>query len=341
MREHCVFAFFFAGLAAIALYAIEFIYLPKTRHLDRDAYLMGWIGYPGNTIDDTVLNSLGLTGDVPRTRSTNGTIRILTLGGSSLFNRRFTERLKTALDARSDRSIEVVGAAYRGHTTRSSVIKFDYLTDRYAFDFILVYHGINDTWANNVAPDDFETDYGHLDAWYVRNWVLEHSMLARDLYNKLGYRKPKRLNGRSAFRSVETFGANLEDLLTRILARGAVPLLVTFASCVPPDYRLERFLKGEVSYNNPDRYDPQAIEGWGPREKVLEGIERHNTITRELAAEFNVPLLDAAHAFGSDPVDFGDVCHFSEPGTDRFAGLLADFILLQNVDTQSADHADL
>ena len=30
-----------------------------------------------------------------------------------------------------------------------------------------------------------------------------------------------------------------------------------------------------------------------------------------------------------DPLDFGDVCHFSEPGTDRFAGLLAEFIIEQ------------
>jgi lysophospholipase L1-like esterase len=329
MRKQVFFAFFITGLAAVALYVIEFVYLPKARHLARDAYLMGWIGYPGNPIDDTRLNRLGLTGDVPELKSRDGGIRILTLGGSTLFNRRFTERLKAALSERSDQPIEVVGAAYRGHTTRSSVIKYGYLTDRYDFDSVLIYHGINDTWANNVAPEDFASDYSHLDAWYRRNWILNNSILARDLYNKLIYRKPERLNGKSAFQSTETFQANLERLVTRTIEDGAIPLLVTYASCVPPDYSLERFLKGEVSYNNPERYDAQAIEGWGPKDTVLEGINRHNQVTIEVAHRHALPLLDAAVIFGSDPVDFGDVAHFSEPGTDRFAALLAGFILEQ------------
>lgn len=329
MRKHLVFLAFLLFVLGVAVAVIEFITLPKARQLARDAYLMGWIGYPNNPIDDTRLNRLGLTGDVPEFKSREGVIRVLTLGGSTFFNRRFTERLIAALHQKSDLPIELVGAAYRGHTTRSSVIKYDYLTDRWEFDFVIVYHAMNDTWANNVAPDDFTEDYTHLDAWYHRNWILDHSIMARDLYNRYLYRKPERVEGASAFRSVETFESNLEAIVTKTLEDGAVPLLVTYCTCVPPDYTLKRFLAGEVSYNNPERYDAQAIEGWGPKDTVLEGVALHNTVTMEIARRHDLPLLDAAVTFGSDPMDFGDVAHFSEPGTDRFIDLLADFILEQ------------
>ncbi len=330
MRQNLVFITFLLVVIGLAAYVVEFVYLPSTRHIQRDHYLMGWVGYPGNRIDNTVLNSIGLTGDVPETVSpAEGITRVLTLGGSAIFNRRFTERMKAALDGNSDRRFEVLGAAYRGHTTRSSVIKYDFFSRHYDFDYVLLYAGINDTWSNNVAPDDFTNDYHHLDAWYRRNVILNNSILARDLYNKHIHRKPERRWGESAYRSAETFRANLEWIIRRALDRGSVPLLVTFATCVPPDYTMKRFLAGEVSYNNPERYDPQAIEGWGPKNKVLEGIALHNAVTRELAAECGVPLLDAAVAFGSDPEDFGDVCHFSESGTDRFAELLATFIIAQ------------
>ena len=329
MRKHLAFASFLFVLIVISITLVEFIYLPNARHLPRAFYLMGWIGYPDTRIDDTVLNPIGLTGDVPEAFRPDATIRVLTLGGSAIFNRRFTERLKTSLQERSTRPIEVVGAAYRGHTTRSSVIKAGFLTERYPFDFILIYHAINDTWANNVAPDDFRNDYSHLDAWYRRNWILDHSILVRDLYNSRLYRKPTRRDGESAFQSAGTFRANLETLVHTALEHGSIPLLVTFPTCVPPDYTLERFLGGKVSYNNPERHDPRAIEEWGPKDKVLEGVRLHNVITREVAAAFGVPLLDASALFGSDPLDFGDVCHFSESGTDRFARLLAAFIVEQ------------
>lgn len=329
MRKHLVFLSFLLLVLTVAVYVIEFITLPKARQLARDAYLMGWIGYPNNPIDDTRLNNLGLTGDEPEFKSREGVIRILTLGGSTLFNRRFTERLIAVLDDKSDLPIEVVGAAYRGHTTRSSVIKYDYLTDRFEFDYVVVYHAMNDTWANNVDPDDYTEDYTHLDAWYHRNWLLDNSIMARDLYNRYLYRKPERVDGAAAFKSVETFASNLEEIVTRTIRDGAVPLLVTYCTCVPPDYSLGRFLKGEVSYNNPDRYDAQAIEGWGPKDAVLEGVALHNQVTAELARQYDLPLLDAAVIFGSDPIDFGDVAHFSDSGTDRFAALLADFILEQ------------
>lgn len=329
MRKHLAFLSFLLVLLGIAAYVVEFRVLPKARQLARDAYLMGWIGYPNNVIDDTPLNPLGLTGDVPECKSREGVVRVLTLGGSTFFNRRFTERLITALDEKSDQPFEVIGAAYRGHTTRSSVIKYDYLTERFDFDFVIVYHAMNDTWANNVEPDDFSGDYTHLDAWYHRNWILDHSIMARDLYNRYLYRKPERVESASAFRSAEVFEANLEKIVIKTVDDGAVPLLVTYATCVPPDYSLERFLKGEVSYNNPEQYDAQPIEGWGPRETVMEGIARHNRITIDVAQRHGLPLLDAAVIYGSDPIDFGDVAHFSETGTDRFIALLADFILEQ------------
>jgi hypothetical protein len=65
MRKHLVFLTSLFVLIGLAGYLVEFIILPKARHPSRDTYLMGWIGHPGNQLDDTLLNRERLTRDVP------------------------------------------------------------------------------------------------------------------------------------------------------------------------------------------------------------------------------------------------------------------------------------
>ena len=57
------------------------------------------------------------------------------MGGSVLFNRRMADRIEIALNEVSARPVEVLGAALRQHTSRSSVLKYRVLS-KYDFDIV-------------------------------------------------------------------------------------------------------------------------------------------------------------------------------------------------------------
>lgn len=321
-------------LALLTFWMAELWVLPLTLGgLTREVYLMGFAATPGALVDDTVINSMGFTGDVLTAARSPGTLRILTLGGSALFNRRMTERIIAALETSTSTPVEVLGAALRTHTTRSSLLKYRLLA-RYDFDVVLIYHGINDLWANHGPEGSFRSDYSQLDPWYVRSFLLDHSLTARWIYNQwiypgkglLGRRGIARTN-QAGFAATETFRSNLEAIVDLCLLEGATPVLMTFAWSLPESYSYQAFESEQVGYNNPEHYDRYPAELWGSPDYVREGLRRHNAVIRQIAESKGVPLLDQERLMGKDLVWFGDICHFSEPGTGRFVSNLVRFLL--------------
>ncbi len=315
------------ALAALvaALLAGEFVLIPWISHLPRETFLMGFAATPG-MVDDVLINSTGFTGDVVERRKPPQTTRILTLGESSLFNRRMTERIENRLQDMSETEVEIVGAALRTHTTKSSLLKYELLR-RYDFDFVLIYHGINDLWADHVPRPEFREDYSHLGPWYRRNLWLDHCAVCRVAYNALSAAPVRAPEGPSHFAALGTFERNLSSLIASIRQDGATPVLMTLAWNLPPNYSYEAFTANRVGYNNPTSYDRWPAELWGPPDFVRKGLASHNRVVRQLAERHRVPLLDQEHLMGIDLRWFGDVCHLSEEGTDRFieniAGLFA------------------
>lgn len=311
-----------AGLvlgAVVALVAVaETWLLPALRGLPRAAYLNGFVA-DAEVEADVTLNALGLTGDAlaPGPRSPD-TLRVLTLGGSVLFNRHMTERLRGELEAASVRPVEILGGALRAHTTWSSLHKWRWLRDR-GFDLVLIQHGINDLKANHVAPADFREDYGHLGPWYRRGPLLDHSVIARVVHNELLWRRPSFVLMGSGLRSVEVLARNLDTLVEEVRAAGARPVLLSLPWWIPSDYSYEAFVAGALPYANPERYDYCPVELWGPVDWVREGLQRTGVAVHALAGRRDVPLVDVARHFGSDPALFGDVCHPSERGAAVFA----------------------
>ncbi len=329
---------FLGMLILITLALAEFVVLPaRYAPVPRSIQLCGFHAPPRMLIDDTRINDLGFTGDNIKPRKAAGTIRILTLGGSTFFNRRMTERLGARLRESTRQPVELLGAALRGHTTVSSVYKYAVLA-KYDFDCVIIYHGINDLFANNVPPERFSPDYSQIDPWYRRGPLLDRSLLARIKHN--GSRMENKIRtafplphveNASRFASVAVFEESLRMLIESTRAHGSTPVLLTFASAFPDNYSFEAFEEFKLGYNNPDRYDPSPSETWGSPAYVKEGLRRHNAVTRRLAAEYDVPLLDQELLMGSDLHWFSDVCHFSEPGTDRFIGFLVDFLIKEKL----------
>lgn len=323
----------------VILIAFEYVILPWHFNLPRDLALIGFTAEPNIVVDDTPINSIGFSGDVIDLENDPGKIRILTLGGSSMFNRRMAERLKKSLNSVSDRPVEILGAALRTHTSMSSLIKYSALS-KYTFDYVIIYHSINDLFVNHVEPGYFKDDYSHMLPWYKRNILLDNSLIARIIYNnfiwgrgifggkKIWYIYPERnTENKMNFISEQLFKRNITMLVEEVRKNGGTPILMTFAWSIPDTYSLDNMINGTLAYNNPAKYDQQPVELWGSIEYVREGLQRHNRVIRQISRENNILLLDQENLIGKNLHWFGDICHLSEEGTDKFIDNIMFFFI--------------
>jgi len=326
-------AFFLLAPTFLCVIIAEYIILPffikqHTGISQRELYLLGFVATPHIIVGDTPINAMGFTGDEPALKKAPQTIRILTLGSSAFFNRRMTMRLKDSLAHCTNRHIEILGAALRKHTSASSVYKYRALA-KYQFDYVLIYEGINDLWMNHFVLKDFRSDYSHFNPWYARNFILDNSIIARLSYNMMyailrKFFSPKIVPNGSQFASAYSFRRNMETLIKEIMRHNAVPVLMTQAFYIPNEYTLQKFCLNQLGYNNPDHYDQRPVEAWGDVEYVRAGLKKHNDITRDLAEKCHLRIIDQEKLMGENIFWFGDLCHFSEEGTDRFIQNITD-----------------
>lgn len=330
--------FLLSGSIIVSLLLGEYIVTPILLKLlnrpSRALQLLGLCAPPNIQVDDTPINSQGFTGHVLQpSKPTQNTIRILTLGGSAMFNHRMTEQLTESLLKATSARLEIQGGALRSHSTRSSLIKYKEHFYRYSFDYVLIYHAINDLLMNHVAYKNFKADYSHFSSWYKRNAVLNHSVMARYIYNRIFWKSPKRVENGSQFSSYQTFEQNIRELVRLIKRDDGVPILMTFAWHIPDNYTETKFYQGRLGYNNPTNYDKCPVELWGSVDYVREGLMHLNSIIRNIAREEQVMLIDieGMDTFRNNPQNFGDVCHLSENGTETFIKIITDFFLSHNL----------
>ncbi len=333
MRRYA-FTLYCLLLVVMAVLAAEFVLIPRMQHLPRATLLAGFAAQPAENIDGQTINALGFTGDAITLEKPADTLRVLVLGSSTMFNRHMGERLKAALQKKTDKKIELLDAGIRSHTTQADLVKLKLLAP-YQWDVILFYNGINDLWANHVLPEDFYSDYRQLDPWNRRNLFLDNSLLARYSYNFLYYKiKPfaqyqfvfpkKPYINAANFASLQSFTANIEQIIAISKSIGAKPVLMTFAFHLPDNYSRQAFLDKQLDYSNPDSYDSRDVYNWGPPEYVREGLARENSIIRKIAADKKIVLIDIDAEMSAQGRWFGDVCHFSDAGVDFFTALAAE-----------------
>lgn len=352
MRRYA-FALYCLLLSVLAVLAAEFILIPRMNALPRATLLAGFAAKPGENIDGQLINSLGFTGDAIALQKPAGTVRVLVLGSSTMFNRHMGERLKVALQQKTGKKIELLDAGIRSHTTRADVMKLQLLAP-YQWDVVLFYNGINDLWTNHVLPENFHADYRQLDPWYRRNLVLDNSLLARYIYNTF-YWQLRAINKKTGqpffpdyqfvfpkkpyinaanFASLPAFSANLEQIIAISRSIGAKPVLMTFAFHLPDNYSRQAFLDKSLDYSNPDNYDSRDVFNWGPPDYVREGLSRENAIIHDVAKKQDVTLIDVDAKMSGQGGWFGDVCHFNDAGVEMFTALVAE-ALQQSVAIQS------
>jgi hypothetical protein len=176
-----------------------------------------------------------------------------------------------------------------------------------------------------VSLQDYRPDYSHVSAWNKRNFILDHFLLARYVYNTFIWKQPANLMNEAHFRADIDFEKNMRTLVKMIKNDNGIPLLMTFAWHIPPDYSKEKFWANQLSYYNPTEYDKWEVELWGEPSVVREGISRLNAIVRKVAAEEKTLLLDQEGLFKGKANFFSDVGHLNEEGTVQFVENISKF----------------
>ena len=301
------------------------------------------LGAPGRAIQRFYPELDDIEGEtIPRQK---GELDVLLLAGSVLHPAWGTvaHALGDELALRTRRHVRIHNAAGVAHTSLDSLHKYRRLADK-RFDLVVVYHAINEVRTNNVPDADFRADYSHMD-WYRRvNWVADHDRILRvsalpyalhdgrmlleqalGRYRPIPQRRPdpETLRYGAHVKSAASLRRNLEAILDLARERGDPVLLATFAWHLPPDYSPERFRARALDYDS----HGSAVELWGDPPNVVAGLEAHNAVIRELAAERpDVLFLDAQARMPREGRYWNDVCHLSARGGLAFAELIADLL---------------
>jgi hypothetical protein len=269
-------------------------------------------------------------------------IDILLLG-ASVINYRISDidrRLAEALQDQLGQKVRVFNLSKFAHSSRDSLIKYQFLKDKY-FDLVLLYHGINEVRANNISADLFKKDYSHC-AFYERiNTLQQHKELAyvvlpwlvHDLWLNMKHRlfpdnylplqkpKPDWLEYGADLKSPVSLQENLTELL-RLAAQKKDPVaLLTFAYYLPQGYTQQKFEAGLLDYTPDDQAVP--VEIWGHAQHVVAGLEAHNAVIRDLKdGPGQIIFIDQAQAIPAAGEYFVDICHFSAQGNQLFVNNL-------------------
>ncbi len=274
-------------------------------------------------------------------------LRVLLLGGSVLDDDhgRVGPSLREALAERTGRPVAIRNPSEAGHTTLDSRIKYRHLGNQ-RFDRVVVYHGVNEVRANNIAGDRFDPDYGHY-SWYRRIDALEnhpelrfaalpyslhYAWLTLDYRLRPAAYLPRHQPGAAALRhgaeikTAEPFGRNLEAILALARERGERVVLMTFAYHVAAGYSHEAFRARRLDYGSHDK----AIELWGDPANVVAGLEAHNRVVAEVAARHPEAIfVDQNGSLPKNGEVFDDLCHLTPLGSRLFARNVTERMALE------------
>lgn len=285
-------------------------------------------------------------------RRVGGVKNVLILGGSVVSSpwSHLESRLDTILQKHYGKQTHfaVYNIAAPGHTSRDNVLKYSLLGDK-QFDLVMYYEAINENRANNIPAGYFRQDYTHI-RWYrdiemlrshsemnftVIPFVL-HKLVSsvRDRLTHRIYASHEKVDPQFAkFGSdIKTAGAyrnNIAEIIKIAESRGDKLLLMTYASYFPENVVLTGG-EEDVKYFAGCRFaSPVTI--WGKPEHTKKGIGVHNNIIRMLAKQHKTLFLDMESRMPKDPKLFCDVCHVSEPGAQRFAHEIVEFIVRHKI----------
>ncbi len=310
------------GAPLLAPYTINILFRPSA---------VGREGVPGARFGKWQMNSLGYRG--PEVRE--GRSNVLTFGASETFglyeaaNQEYPRALESYLDEIKPRSFNVVNIAIPGmrigrigyleraieQTQASHVVVYpspaNYIgttkpfcqqlsapvSSQSGIDEKVRLAGKLNQQAKKLLPTRVQSSMRSLSIW----WETRHEAPAERVSN-------------------ETLNALREDLNCVVRAtknRGSTAILVTHAT-----YFGDRFEAGDepmlLAWR---RFYPELLE-----EGFLDLERRANDVIRSVAAQHQVPLVDAAATLPRGPASFADFVHFNDQGAMLMGKITAEAV---------------
>lgn len=288
---------------------------------------------------DTVIhvhrNHLGLRGpDLPR--DTAGLLRIVAVGGSTtecmyLSDGQDWPALLGAQLSREGRPIWVNNAGLDGHSTFGHAILLDDVVLPLRPQVVLLLVGANELGRSDLGRYDRAQWRQRSRSWpehsaILRTWrAWRQARTVREA--GIGHRAleldgtpaplpPDSLRMQLAREQalLPRYRARLEALITLCRAEGSQPVLMT-QPCIAAnvmDTALARRL-----------LDLPLLTGTDGR-TLLERLDLINSVTRRVAEEQDLPLIDLARELPGGPAHFYDAFHFTKAGSVAVAALCAD-----------------
>lgn len=298
------------------------------------------------------INRFGFRGAAPPMPKPDGVTRIVTLGGSSVFDHHLSEgeswpeRLGPLLALDGITPAESFNCGIPGYSSRESLAfyidKIRYLEP----DYVLLYHGWNDlkyvvAFRDGVDADAFfyATDYHDHNKMFKsgrpwRNWYALQAMY-RDWRDAGAVQEnivpppadptsshpaaaqtaadsPRPASPWSESPGLRFFESNVDLFVHAVLADGATPVLVAQNTLVTRDLPVR--LRKRVGY--------QFIGT--DHETVVAINEAMADVLRRIAEKHGIPFVDLRSRLNGRPEYFRDHVHLTPEGSLVFARLLAD-----------------
>ncbi len=303
------------------------------------------------------VNGQGFRGPEVSVDKPPGTLRIMTVGESTTFDR-FVSRDAAAWPARLQfwlgdlapgRSFEVINAGTPGYRVMDNLIRLETDLYRYRPDVILFYHGHNDLFAavqqavvEPPPPTDRPDETTVVTPW--GHWLKNHSLLYNKITSRLQFDK---VYGKA--RQRQAAGSWTPEMRDRVLETGArqferdVTMFVEVARSLGIRVFLVEIvhLSGVGASSEPDsvRHTTWANNiPFAPPDVMLAGYRMYDETLRSVGARLSVPFVPTA-GFGLSGSEWymrGDPIHFNDHGADRMARALAEVLLADGLKAQAS-----
>jgi hypothetical protein len=282
----------------------------------------------------------------------NTKLNVLVLGGSVVYDDTIPFNKNSRLNLVSfcgfkelDSSrYNILNLAYPAHTSLDSKYKFR-LLENYNFDYVFVYHGINDARSNNIDSLGFDEYYRHIE-FYDGLYLLEKhpevkyyaslymfDLISFKMLNYFGAKDympreflsflfekdseiiEKYFNKECRYFTEISFYNNMKYIVDLGIERNIRPILFTYAYYQPKDYTIEKFFEGSLDYAT--NFFPTELYGDPICIPLI--VEKHNNQIKNLQNHYlnNVLFLDFNEQIEKGEESFMDVCHLTKRGCDE------------------------
>lgn len=228
-------------------------------------------------------------------------------------------RLNNALP---QQKIEVYNCGKQWYTSLHSLINYSTNIRPKRPDIIIVMHAINDLLHNAdfcyFSTGPFRDDYGHF-LGPITRWIKRPPLIIKiiDILKSMWYHKPRKIIDTTEFPGVVAFRRNLESLMDMADLDGTKVVLMTQPTLIKKDMSPQ-----EIDSLHMLKYEAVGTDRRWALNTAGAGMEKYNDITRELARDRHVYLLDLEKVVPKTQQYFKDDVHYR----DKAFGLIANHI---------------